>query len=60
MTDVTPEQAAQVLKDEQRKRAEAFAEAYAKLCEKHGCEIIGIPVFTNDGRAGVQLQVRTN
>ena len=58
MTEVTEAKAAEVLQEAQRKKVEAFAEAYKALCEKHGCELQGVPGFTEDGRVGVQLQVK--
>ena len=52
------EEATQVLLEGQRKKQEAFQKEYEKLCEKHGCRLVGVPGFTEDGRVGVVLQVR--
>jgi len=58
MTEVTEEKAAEVLLEANRKKQEAFQKEYEKLCEKHRCRLVGVPGFTEDGRVGVQLQVR--
>ena len=58
MTEVTEEKAAEVLLEANRKKQEAFQKEYEKLCLKHGCRLVGVPGFTEDGRVGVQLQIR--
>jgi hypothetical protein len=58
VTEVTEEKAAEVLLEANRKKQEAFQRDYEKLCLKHGCRLVGVPGFTEDGRVGVQLHVR--
>lgn len=54
----TIEQATDILQKEQQARRQRFAEAYEKLCEKHGCRLVGHPGFTSDGRVGVELRAQ--
>ena len=55
---ITPEQATAILKAGQEKALKEFEVAYLELCKKHGCEIIGRPGITEDGRIGAALTVR--
>ena len=58
MAEMNEEKAAEVLLEANRKKQEAFQREYEKLCLKHKCRLVGVPGFTEDGRVGVQLQVR--
>jgi hypothetical protein len=57
MTELTEEQATKVIQEASRKKLEAFQNEFNKLCDKHGCDIIGIPSI-QDGRIVVILQAR--
>ena len=43
-----------------QERAEKFAAEYKKLCDKWGCQLTPVPVFTQEGRIVAQNQVQVN
>ena len=62
-SEVSEEKAAEVLLEANRKRLEAFEEAYRKLCVEHGFEKVPTVGLTEDGRIGANLrtiQLRRN
>lgn len=47
-----------VLAQETELKKAAFVEAYQALCNEYGCEILGSPALTHDGRLTCQLTVQ--
>jgi hypothetical protein len=58
MTELTEEQATKVLQESQRKKLERIEQKLRKLQNEEGFDIVGIPIFTNDGRVDVIIQAR--
>ena len=58
MTEITEEQARQKLQESTQKKLERINMKLQKLQNDEGFDIIGIPVFTNDGRIQVVIQAR--
>ena len=57
MTEITEEQARQKLQESTQKKLESFQQEFQKLCDKHGCDIVGVPII-QDGRIQVVIQAR--
>lgn len=55
---ITMEEAEQVLEAERRRRVQLCQAAMGQVLQEHGCELVGIPEFTPDGRTVVTVQIR--
>ena len=52
----TEQEATEVLLEAQRKKIQAFDEAYKELCDKYGCQKVASAGLTEDGRIGTSLR----
>ena len=52
------EELAEAVKAEQEERVRACAVALAEVLDAHGCELVGVPGLTADGRVVAQVVVK--
>lgn len=53
--EITPEEARQILQDNEQKTAQAFLDEVQAVCAKHGAELIATPLISPDGRIGADI-----
>ena len=50
-------QARLALAADARTRVKACSDEIFQVCERHGCRLVAVPMFTPDGRVVAQVQV---
>lgn len=55
MTDVKAALAA--LEQNEKERVEAMRKAVAAAMKEYGCEVVGVPVITQDGRIAAEVRI---